>query len=83
MAAVAWRQVEELVVEIEQLQLQRVVQLGRRLRPGLTPEDMRNPQDHPELADTDWQYEDGMLAGIQSVLAAIRARRREAESDRL
>lgn len=82
MSAVAWRQVEELVVEIEQLQLQRVVQLGRRLHPGLTAEDMRQPHDHPELADTDWQYEDGMLAGIQSVLAAVRARRREAESGR-
>lgn len=71
--------VEALVVEIEQQQRHAVLQLGRRLRPGLTPEDIRSPHDHPELADADWQYADGMLAGIQSVLAAIRARRREAE----
>lgn len=81
-AAVPWRQVEALVVEIEQMQLRKVVQLGRRLCPGLTAEDLRSPQDHPELADAGWQYEDGVLAGIQSVLAAIRAHRREDESGR-
>jgi len=80
MASVEWRQVEALVVEMEQHQLRTVIRLGRRLRPGLTPEDLRSPHDHPELADADWQYADGMLTGIQSVLAAIRARRREAES---
>ncbi|HXX66668.1 MAG TPA: hypothetical protein VEK07_05785 [Polyangiaceae bacterium] len=80
MASVEWRQVEALIVEIERRQLRTVIELGRRLCPGLTQEDLRNPHDHPELADADWQYADGMLAGIQSVLAAIRARRREAES---
>ncbi|MGD0677959.1 MAG: hypothetical protein ABSC94_21305 [Polyangiaceae bacterium] len=74
-----WIEVEALVREIEKLQLGRVVALARRLRPELTPEDMRNPHDFPELGDPDWQYEDGMLAGIQSVLAAIRARARDEE----
>jgi len=54
--------------------------LARRLRPGLTLEDVANPHDFPELADPDWQYEDGLLAGVQSVLAAVRARRREGEA---
>jgi 8-oxo-dGTP pyrophosphatase MutT (NUDIX family) len=73
---------EKLVEELEQLQLQKVFDLARRLRPGLTLEDMRNPHDFPELDDRDWQYQDGVLAGIQSVLAALRARRREKEADR-
>ena len=66
-------QMERLVMEIEELQRRKVVELARRLRPGLTSEDIRNPHDFPELGDPDWQYEDGALAGIQSVLAAMRA----------
>ena len=43
-------------------------------------EDIRNPHDFPELNDADWQFADGQLAGIQSVLAAVRAFRREQEA---
>jgi hypothetical protein len=77
--ATSWRNVEELVAEIEVLQQAKVLDLARRLRPGLTLEDIVNPHDFPELADADWQFEAGMLAGVQSVLAAVRARRRDAE----
>jgi hypothetical protein len=79
MAAPTWHDVEQFVREIEALQEHKVIDLARRLRPGLTLEDVRNPHDFPELGDPDWQYEDGLLAGIQTVLSAIRARRREAE----
>lgn len=77
MGDTSWREVDELVAELEALQRRKVLELARRLRPGLTLEDIANPHDFPELGDPDWQYEDGMLAGIQSVLAAVRARRRE------
>jgi hypothetical protein len=72
-----WSEVEDLVVELEELQRRKVLDLARRLRPGLTLEDIANPHDFPELGDPDWQYEDGLLAGVQTVLAAVRARRRE------
>jgi hypothetical protein len=75
-----WGAVEELVRELEDLQRRKVLDLARRLRPGLTLEDVRNPHDFPELDDPDWQREDGILVGIQSVQAAIRARRRDDES---
>jgi hypothetical protein len=75
-----WSAVEELITEIEELQHRKVIDLARRLRPGLTLEDVRNPHDFPELDDPDWQREDGILVGIQSVQAAIRARRRDEES---
>jgi hypothetical protein len=78
MSATTWVEVEALVGELEALQRGKVIDLARRLRPGLTLEDVRNPHDFPELDDADWQYEDGVLAGIQSVLAAVRARLREA-----
>ena len=79
-AAASWREVEELVQELEDLQRRKVLDLARRLRPGLTLEDIANPHDFPELGDPDWQYEDGVLAGVQTVLAAVRARRREREA---
>ena len=79
MGTTTWRDVEGLVGELEEQQRRKVLDLARRLRPGLTLEDVANPHDFPELADPDWQYEDGLLAGVQTVgvLAAVRARRRE------
>jgi hypothetical protein len=79
MGSATWRQVEALVLELEQGQRQRVLELARRLKPGLTQEDIANPHDFVELRDSDWQYEDGVLAGIQGVLAAVRAAGRERE----
>jgi len=78
---VTWRAVEDLVNELEELQRAKVIDLARRLKPGLTLEDVRNPHDFPELDDPDWQHADGILVGIQSVLAAVRARQRESEAE--
>jgi hypothetical protein len=77
-----WSAIEHLVTELEDLQRGKVLDLARRLRPGLTLEDVRNPHDFPELSDPDWQFEDGVLVGIQSVLAAVRARYRESRDGR-
>jgi hypothetical protein len=52
-----------------------VLELGRRIHPGLTAEDIRNPQDFPRLmASAEWNFEDGILAGLQSAHIALRAR---------
>jgi hypothetical protein len=80
MSRITWQAAEQLTTEIEGLQKHKVFALARRLRPGLTSEDIRNPHDFPELGDPDWQFEDGVLAGIQTVLSAIRARLRESEA---
>lgn len=76
----AWNEVEAMLVEMEEHQIRKVFDLARRLKPGITHEDMRNPHDFPELHDTDWHFEDGMLSGIQGVLSAVRARMRETDS---
>ncbi len=55
----------------------KVLGLARRLRPGVTAEDIRNPQDFTALNDKDFHYEDGMLAGMLAALAAVRALARE------
>jgi hypothetical protein len=72
----AWDDVETLLATMEQHQVSKVFDLARRLKPGITHEDMRNPHDFPELGDIDWHFEDGILTGIQTVLTAVRARRR-------
>ena len=74
-----WEEIDGILAAMEELQAGKVISLARRLKPGLTLEDIRNPHDFPELADPDWQYADGMLAGVQTVLAAVRARGRESE----
>ena len=71
--AVGWREIEALLARMEAHQKGKVIELARRLRPGLTAEDIQNPHDFPELADIDWHYEDGILTGIQSVQSALRA----------
>lgn len=68
-----WSRIEALLDDAEELQRKKVSTLARRLKPGLTDEDLRNPHDFPELADTDWHYEDGILTGIQTARAALRA----------
>ena len=77
MENVTWQTVEELLEKMEELQTQKVLELARRLKPGLTLEDVRNPHDFPELDDPDWHYADGVLAGIQSVATALRAIRKQ------
>ncbi len=61
-----------LIEKMEELQKQKVIDLARRILPHLTPEDIRNPHDFPDLSDPDWHFEDGQLSGIESVLFAVR-----------
>lgn len=81
--ALEWETLESELAAIEELQKNKVFTLARRLKPGLTAEDIQNPHDFPELDDPDWHYADGILTGIQSVTSAMRAlrRRREDEAD--
>lgn len=72
-AQALFERVLALVAAMEDNQRQKVLDLARRLRPGLTAEDIRNPHDFPDLDDPDWHFEDGQLTGIQSVQFALRA----------
>ena len=72
---------EILIAAMEDVQAKKVIDLARRLKPGLTAEDIRNPHDFPDLDDTDWHFEDGQLAGIQAVRFAVTALSRELFDD--
>jgi hypothetical protein len=70
--------VDRLMLELIELQESKVLALARRIHPGITPEDIRNPQDFPDLiADSGWNYEDGILAGLKSAHMALRAKIQE------
>jgi hypothetical protein len=73
----AWEEIERMLQSLIDLQETKVLALARRLKPGLTAEDLRNAHDHRELDDADLQFEDGTLAGLLAAQAAVRARRRE------
>ena len=75
----SWDAVEALLAEMDAMQEQKVLALARRILPQVTPEDLRNPHDFPALvASAEFNYEDGILAGIRSAEIAVRAARRRA-----
>jgi hypothetical protein len=70
-----------LLDQMEEAQKQKVLTLARRILPGLTAEDIRNPHDFPDLDDPDWHFEDGQLTGIQAVRFAMKGLERELGED--
>lgn len=76
--AVSWDVVERLVGEMIAQQDAKVLALARRIVPHLTPEDLRNPHDFAALMESaEFNYEDGVLAGLRTVEMALRAARRQ------
>ena len=71
----ALQKIDELMLQLIGQQEHKVLALGQRIHPGLTSEDIRNPQDFPDLLESSqWNFEDGILAGLKSAHMALRAR---------
>ncbi|HYH96095.1 hypothetical protein [Hyalangium sp.] len=52
----------------------KVLRLAREAVPNLSPEEVRNAHDFPELKEhPTFEYEDGILAGLISAQMALRA----------
>ena len=67
--------VDRLMTELVEYQEKKVLEMARRLHPGITAEDIRNPQDFPDLRDNpQWNFEDGILSGYKSAHIALRAK---------
>lgn len=76
--AVDWMRVEALVDEMVEQQQGSLLKLGRRIVPNLTSEDAMQPNDYSDLeSHPEFRYEEGILAGYQSVQIALRSLRRE------
>ncbi len=65
-----------------ELQRAKCLALARRLKPGLTEDDLTQPHDFPELLGSwHWNYEDGILAGLLSARALVLRMRSEDSED--
>ena len=74
--------IDKLLLEQIAQQENKVLEMARRIHPGITPEDIRNPNDFPDLMrSAEWNFEDGILAGIRSAHMAIRAKLLSMPSD--
>ena len=73
---------EELIQELIEHQQAKVLKVAREIVPDATPEDIRNPQDFPDLvADTLFNYEDGILTGYLTLQTALRKQSRTDNPD--
>lgn len=73
-----WNEMRKLADEISEQQGKKLLAMGRRIVPTLTPEDMLQPNDYPELDNhPEFRYEEGILAGINSLKIALQARHNE------
>jgi hypothetical protein len=71
------KRVDELFDGMIEQQRAKVLRLAREALPYLSPEDVLNPDDHPELkAHPTFDYEDGILAGLVAAQIAFRAETR-------
>lgn len=62
-----------LLAELKKGQENTLLQMGRRLVPGLHPDDLLQPNDFEDLEQNPhFRYEEGVLHGIQAVEAALR-----------
>ena len=69
--------VESLLQDLITQQEERLMALGRRIVPTLTPEDILQPNDYPELEFHPlFRYEEGVVEGLRTALAALRAEER-------
>lgn len=73
-----WKGIDSTIEEIALAKEKDLLKLGRRIVPTLTPEDMLQPNDYPELDNhPEFRYEEGVIAGIRTVQMALRALGRE------
>ena len=73
---------EVLLQELIEHQQTKVLKVARDIVPDATPEDIRNPQDFPDLvADTLFNYEDGILTGYLTLQTALRKQTRTDNPD--
>lgn len=67
-----WNALEATIQEIIDLQQKRLLSCGRQIVPNLTADDMLQPNDFLELEHHPvFRYEEGVLAGVQTVQMAI------------
>jgi hypothetical protein len=68
------KEIAQVLAELIAQQEAKLRDYAGRINPRLTADDLLQPHDFPELArDPGFNYEDGVLTGLRSVEAALRA----------
>jgi hypothetical protein len=71
------KEIAQVLAELIAQQEAKLRACAARVDPRLTADDLLQPHDFPALArDPEFNYEDGVLAGLRSAEAALRAARR-------
>lgn len=66
--------IANMLNELENGHQEALLELGRRIVPTLTQEDILQPNDYPELENhPEFRYQEGILCGIQTATTAFRA----------
>ena len=69
-----FNQLDKALVKLAEQQAAGNLKLARRIVPGVTSDDILQPNDFPQLEQhPEFRYEEGTLAGILSALALVRA----------
>ena len=72
---------DKMATTLEQMiesQRKKLFAIANRLIPHITADDLLQPQDYPELeTNPEFRYEEGILAGLETALAALYAQKRE------
>ncbi|MDX2177581.1 MAG: hypothetical protein SF028_14045 [Candidatus Sumerlaeia bacterium] len=69
----------ELLQRMIEQQRAKVLKIARQINPRITNDDIMNPFDWPEVSNNpQFSFEDGLLAGLISADAALRAQARDA-----
>lgn len=78
-----WEEIDQLMKELVEFHHNQLLKCGQRLVPHLTADDLLQPNDYQELESHPFfRYEEGMLAGIQTVQMALWAlKKRNKEED--
>lgn len=72
-----WEEIDKLMQELVSYSQDKLLQSGRRIIPNLTPEDLLQPNDYPELENhPHFRYEEGIVSGIQTAQMALQALRK-------
>ena len=73
---------DQLFSGMIQQQREKVLRLAREAVPHLSPEDVLNPHDFPQLrAHPTFEFEDGVLAGLIASHLALRAEIKQSAQD--
>lgn len=68
-----WDSLDAILKEMVHLQNQKLLKYAKEFIPNVTDDDLLQPNDYPILEQNPvFRYEEGVLAGIQSVQIALR-----------